>query len=91
MNFFISSDPPSITLRLGRSLRSEEIKEGDDVYFECSVRSNPPIKKLVWMHNVRNIRLNYTPSNSNIGHGRFLQGLSIRSKESVAGFSFEYN
>jgi hypothetical protein len=46
------SDPPLIHLRLGPSLHSDNIKEGDDVYFECSVRSNPPIRALQWEHNV---------------------------------------
>ena len=46
------ADPPVIQLRLGPSLRSESIKEGDDVYFECTVRSNPPVRTLQWEHNV---------------------------------------
>lgn len=30
----------------------DDIKEGDDVYFECHVQSNPPWRKLLWLHNV---------------------------------------
>ena len=46
------SDPPAIGLTLGRSLDPGHIKEGDDVYFECDIRSNPEIRRLEWHHNV---------------------------------------
>lgn len=39
-------------LRLGSSLAAGDIKEGDDVYFECHVRANPPARKLSWLHDV---------------------------------------
>ena len=45
-------DSPLAELRLGSALRQHGIKEGDDVYFECHLKSNPPIHKLYWMHNV---------------------------------------
>nr|CAD7425656.1 unnamed protein product [Timema monikensis] len=44
-------DPPIVTLRLGSTLNPDDIKEGDDVYFECHVKANPPWRKLNWMHN----------------------------------------
>ncbi|CAD7086100.1 unnamed protein product [Hermetia illucens] len=43
--------PPLVTLRLGSTLTPDDIKEGDDVYFECHVQSNPPWRKLLWLHN----------------------------------------
>lgn len=43
---------PIVTLRLGSTLKADDIKEGDDVYFECHVKANPPWKKLNWLHNV---------------------------------------
>ncbi|XP_077293751.1 neural cell adhesion molecule 2-like [Arctopsyche grandis] len=43
--------PPQVSLALGNTLSSDDIKEGDDVYFECHVVSNPPWRKLTWMHN----------------------------------------
>ncbi|CAG2057959.1 unnamed protein product, partial [Timema podura] len=43
--------PPIVTLRLGSTLNPDDIKEGDDVYFECHVKANPPWRKLNWMHN----------------------------------------
>jgi hypothetical protein len=31
----------------------ESTQEGDDVYFECGIVSNPPVSKLEWYHEVR--------------------------------------
>ncbi|CAH0400396.1 unnamed protein product [Chilo suppressalis] len=41
---------PVVDLRMGSSLNPDEIKEGDDVYFECSVKANPKTHRLVWFH-----------------------------------------
>lgn len=46
------SDMPVVTLKMGSSLNPEDIKEGDDVYFECNIRANPKAYKLSWFHNV---------------------------------------
>lgn len=46
------TDPPIVSLNLGSTLSPEDIKEGDDVYFECHIRANPPWSKLVWIHDV---------------------------------------
>lgn len=43
---------PVVTLKMGSSLNPEDIKEGDDVYFECNIRANPKAYKLSWFHNV---------------------------------------
>lgn len=45
-------DPPVISLELGSKLQAGDIKEGDDVYFECKIDSNPKFRKLMWLHNV---------------------------------------
>lgn len=50
--FFVRTDPPLVTLRLGSTLSPDDIKEGDDVYFECHVQANPQWKKLSWLHDV---------------------------------------
>ncbi|CAB3228781.1 unnamed protein product [Arctia plantaginis] len=42
---------PIVSLQLGSKLNPNDIEEGDDVYFECIVRSNPPAYKVVWEHN----------------------------------------
>ena len=49
------ADPPIVSLNLGSTLSPEDIKEGDDVYFECHIRANPPWSKLTWIHDVRMI------------------------------------
>ncbi|XP_050504924.1 neural cell adhesion molecule 2 [Diabrotica virgifera virgifera] len=43
--------PPIVTLCLGSTLNADDIKEGDDVYFECHVTANPLWRKLTWLHN----------------------------------------
>ncbi|XP_047355257.1 nephrin-like isoform X1 [Vespa velutina] len=42
--------PPIVSLNLGSTLSPEDIKEGDDVYFECHIRANPSWSKLTWIH-----------------------------------------
>ncbi|XP_068204993.1 neural cell adhesion molecule 1-like isoform X2 [Palaemon carinicauda] len=42
---------PVVDVNLGRSLDPDKIKEGDDVYFECSVASKPPAVNVIWKHN----------------------------------------
>jgi len=41
-----------VSLRLGANLDADAIKEGDDVYFECSIRANPDAVRLHWTHEV---------------------------------------
>ncbi|KAG7204013.1 hypothetical protein KM043_001875 [Ampulex compressa] len=43
--------PPKVQLHLGSTLNAENIKQGDDVYFECKVRANPEHHKITWKHN----------------------------------------
>lgn len=50
--FFLSSDMPVVTLKMGSSLNPDDIKEGADVYFECLIQSNPKPYKMSWYHNV---------------------------------------
>ena len=45
-------DIPSSTLTLGSNLNGSNIKEGDDVYFECAVKASPRPYKITWKHNV---------------------------------------
>ncbi|XP_023339082.1 nephrin, partial [Eurytemora carolleeae] len=42
---------PILSIKLGHSLLSEKIQAGEDVYFTCSVDSNPPTYNLTWRHN----------------------------------------
>lgn len=50
LSFF--SDLPIVTLKMGPTLNPEDIKEGDGVYFECDIRSNPKPYKMAWFHDV---------------------------------------
>lgn len=43
---------PVVTLRMGVTLNPDDIKEGDDVYFECIVKANPKAYKLAWFKDV---------------------------------------
>lgn len=51
-NVVFPPDVPMVVLELGSKLNPNDIEEGDDVYFECDVRANPPAYKVVWEHNV---------------------------------------
>ncbi|KAK5647891.1 hypothetical protein RI129_002783 [Pyrocoelia pectoralis] len=42
--------PPQVSLHLGSTLNPDDIKEGDDVYFECNIRANPKEHKITWFH-----------------------------------------
>ena len=50
--FFFFSVPPTVELTLGRMVNPEDLEEGDDIYFSCSINANPPAYKLTWWHNV---------------------------------------
>ncbi|XP_024936549.1 nephrin isoform X2 [Cephus cinctus] len=52
--------PPKVSLHLGSTLNAENIKEGDDVYFECKVRANPEHHKITWRHNGVILTQNYS-------------------------------
>ncbi|XP_041969779.1 hemicentin-1-like [Aricia agestis] len=49
---------PILTLKMGSNLNSNHIKEGDDVYFECSVQANPAATKLTWYKGSKEIHQN---------------------------------
>lgn len=49
---FFSLDTPVVKLKMGSSLNPDDIKEGDDVYFECHILSNPKPYKMAWYHEV---------------------------------------
>jgi hypothetical protein len=54
VHFFFSCNtvPPTAELELGRNLKPDLIVEGNDVYFECRVSSNPLAQRFVWTHEV---------------------------------------
>lgn len=46
------ADQPQVTLSLGSTLNPDDIKEGDDVYFECHIKANPKEHRIAWSHDV---------------------------------------
>ncbi|XP_042887333.1 neural cell adhesion molecule 2-like [Penaeus japonicus] len=42
---------PRLSLAAGQNLDMEDIKEGDDLYFECGIQANPRVYKVQWFHN----------------------------------------
>lgn len=48
----LSTDAPIADIRMGLSLNPNDIKEGDDVYFECDIEANPKPYKMFWYRNV---------------------------------------
>ncbi|XP_014294397.1 nephrin isoform X2 [Halyomorpha halys] len=44
---------PETKISLGTSLKADEIREGNDVYFDCKVKAVPPVYKIEWRHNGR--------------------------------------
>ena len=50
----------SARLRLGSSMRLEEVKEGDDVYLECDVKSNPRPERVSWFRNVSDLHVSWS-------------------------------
>lgn len=53
---FFFADPPQVTLSLGSTLNPDDIKEGDDVYFECHIKANPKEHRITWSHDVSHIK-----------------------------------
>ena len=46
------ADKPRLNLTEGKKIDLKDVKEGNDVYFECLVDSNPAVSKIIWSHNV---------------------------------------
>lgn len=53
-----------VNLHLGSTLNPDDIKEGDDVYFECHVKANPPSRRLSWFHDVSTTTITFYYSNN---------------------------
>lgn len=49
---------PVLTMSLGSTLNANDIKEGDDVYFECNIKSNPKEHRISWYHNDHQVSQN---------------------------------
>ncbi|XP_054717950.1 neural cell adhesion molecule 2-like [Uloborus diversus] len=49
---------PQVTLQLGSTFRQGEVKEGNDVFFECNIRANPWVTEISWFFEGRELRTN---------------------------------
>lgn len=49
----LKTDVPVVTLEYGTNYNyTSSIREGADVYFECNIKSNPWVYKVIWRHQV---------------------------------------
>ncbi|XKL59278.1 hypothetical protein PGB90_000294 [Kerria lacca] len=69
-------DPPIVDLRLGNNLNAVQIKEGEDVYFECKIRSNPREYKIIWLKNDNQINQDLSSGIIISTHSLVLQKIS---------------
>ena len=49
------SDPPEVSIELGSKLNAVDIREGDDVYFECTIDAFPLAERISWKKDVSNM------------------------------------
>ena len=55
------ADKPKVSMRLGTNLDPDNLRTGNDVYFECEVKANPVAHRLIWLHNVSLLLYNFLP------------------------------
>ncbi|XP_044745914.1 nephrin isoform X2 [Coccinella septempunctata] len=70
---------PVVNLKMGSTLNPGDIKEGDDVYFECNIRANPKVYKLSWFHNDIEIFQNVSGGTIMSDHSLVLQSVTRAS------------
>ncbi|XP_074600262.1 protein turtle homolog B-like isoform X2 [Brevipalpus obovatus] len=49
---------PQLTINLGANIKRDSIKEGGDVYLECSVKANPRVDEILWTFENEPLRTN---------------------------------
>ncbi|XP_071520302.1 nephrin-like isoform X2 [Panulirus ornatus] len=49
---------PEVRVQLAPALDPRNIKEGDDVYFECQIKANPRESRVVWLHQGHRLHTN---------------------------------
>ncbi|XP_076283532.1 hemicentin-1 isoform X1 [Lasioglossum baleicum] len=70
---------PIVTLKIVSSLKPQNIKEGDDVHFECNVRANPRAYKLTWFHEELELQTNVPAGIVLSDHSLVLQSITRES------------
>ncbi|XP_043238380.1 nephrin-like [Amphibalanus amphitrite] len=53
--------PPTVKISLGKALDPTGIREGTDVYFECSITANPAAFTVTWLHNGEKLQPSLRP------------------------------
>ncbi|KAK2721886.1 hypothetical protein QYM36_004011, partial [Artemia franciscana] len=74
---------PIVTLRLGASLTSRQIKEGDDIYFDCIIDAEPLSYKILWFHNEQELH-------HNVSFGRIISNYSLALQKIERKMSGKY-
>ncbi|XP_063622419.1 neural cell adhesion molecule 2-like [Cydia splendana] len=69
---------PVLAMSLGSTLNANDIKEGDDVYFECNIRANPKEHRISWFHNDQQINQNMSSGVIFSTKSLVLQGVTRR-------------
>ncbi|XP_044744412.1 nephrin-like isoform X1 [Coccinella septempunctata] len=67
---------PEAQIILGASLNPDTIREGSDVYFDCIVNAHPPVYKVEWRHNGRQLNINVAGGIIVSNQSLVLQGVS---------------
>ncbi|XP_076045295.1 nephrin-like [Oratosquilla oratoria] len=70
---------PEVKLSLGKHLDPDNLKEGDDVFLECTTMSNPPVQILRWYQNGQLLSHNKTRGIILSGQVLVLQGIRQQS------------
>ena len=70
--------PPKVRLQWGANINGERIGEGQDIYLECLSEANPPVSRIVWLHD--NYRVEPSKSDSVVitGHSLVIQSVTPR-------------
>jgi len=65
---------PRVKLIYGANINPDNVGEGQDIYFECICTANPPVYKIVWLHNGYKVDKNKQTVIS--GHSLVMQGVT---------------
>ncbi|KAF2354031.1 Fibronectin type III [Trinorchestia longiramus] len=70
--------PPLVRVEAGASLDLTNIKEGDDVYFDCHIKAHPPASKITWAFDGKELEQNVSAGVMVVGKSLVLQRVTRR-------------
>ncbi|XP_068232216.1 LOW QUALITY PROTEIN: protein turtle-like [Palaemon carinicauda] len=70
---------PKVEVRLAPALDPDNIKEDEDVYFECVIKANPPESRILWYHEGERLETNLQTGVLAQGKNLVLQRVSRRA------------